>query len=105
MWGRGPASDHVLVTTADVGGEHLQDRAVRAFPPDVVRVHTGTVAPHEAGVVEGSDLYVARPLVGDAAVLRHGRDPSSESLCGSQDGGVDTSRRAERPSARWVGPP
>src|SRR3954454_21016753 len=100
MWGRGPASDHVLVTTADVGGEHLEDRAVRAFPPDVVRVHAGTVAQHKAGVVEVSDLHVARPLVGDAAVLRHGRDPSSKSLCGSHGGRLDTSKRAERPSAR-----
>ena len=59
--GRGrAAADHVLVGAADVGRDDLQDHAVLALAPDVVRVDAGTVLQLELRVVDRLHLDLAR---------------------------------------------
>jgi hypothetical protein len=69
--GGGAAADHVLVGAADVGGDDLQDGAVRDLAADVGRVDAGAVPQLEGGVVNVLDHHLHRSLVGHCAVVTH----------------------------------
>src|SRR5690606_15903137 len=83
---RCPASDHVLVRTADVGGHHLEDGPVGHLASHVVWVHTRAVLELELWVGDVLDLSLARAEVGHAAVARHG-DSLSRSHAATRSSG------------------
>ena len=67
---RSPAH-HVLVRTADVRGDGLENDPVRHLPADIRGVHTRSVLQLEGGIVDVDDLDDARALVGNCSVPSH----------------------------------
>src|SRR5581483_5085386 len=54
----GAASDHVLIATADIGGNNFQNDAMLAFPR----------AKRECRIVDRLDFYCSRSDIGDPAI-------------------------------------
>lgn len=81
LGGGGAAADHVLVGTADVGGDDLQDGRVGELPAHVSGVDAGAVVELEVGEFEIDDLDLAGAFVGDAAVVGHSGASSSKRPC------------------------
>src|SRR5690606_22946742 len=85
----GAAPDHVLVRAADVGGDGLEDDAVRHLPSDVRRVDARAVLQLEGGVVGLDDLDLARALVRNCSVACHALpSPRSGRIQGRSPGGA-----------------
>jgi hypothetical protein len=69
---RGPAAHHVLVAAADVGGDDLQDDAVRALPIGVARRNARPRLEYELRVVDGLHRHVAGGMATKFVLNPHG---------------------------------
>jgi hypothetical protein len=70
-----PASNHVLIGTADIRGYDFEDDPMRAFSPDIPGMDTRAVAQFELGKVDTENVNAAGLLISHSSITRWHRSP------------------------------